>query len=90
MASPADLSPCPVCGDRTNHARRPAAQISCDAASYTRAAAVTWLAKRVGMHPEQAAPTIAELSRAVGPINAVRVLEVLLAAGWRAPEWGAE
>ena len=44
MASPADLSPCPVCGDRTNH----------------------------------------------GSINAVRVLEVLLAAGWRAPEQGAE
>jgi len=69
MASPADLSPCPVCGDRTNHAHRPAAQISCDAASYTRAAAVTWLAKTAGMDPE---------------------LEVLLAAGWTAPERGAE
>lgn len=90
MASPADLSPCPVCGDRTNHAHRPAAQISCDAASYTRAAAVTWLAKTAGMDPEQAEPTIADLSRAVGAINAVRVLEVLLAAGWRAPERGAE
>ena len=89
MAIPADLSPCPVCGDRTNHAHRPAAQISCDAASYTRAA-VTWLAKIAGMDPEQAEPTIANLSRAVGPINAVRVLEVLLAAGWTAPERGAE
>lgn len=90
MASPADLSPCPVCGDRTNHAHRPAAQISCDAASYTRAAAVTWLAKRVGIEHDRAEPTIAELSREVGPLNAVRVLEVLLAAGWRAPERGAE
>ena len=74
MASPADMAPCPVCGDRTNHAH----------------VAVTWLAKTAGMDPEQAEPTIADLSRAVGTINAVRVLEVLLAAGWRAPERGAE
>ena len=90
MASPSDLAPCPTCGDRTNHAHRPAAQISCDTASYTRAAAVTWLAKTAGIDPEQAAPTIADLSRAVGAINAVRVLDILLAAGWTAPEQGAE
>ena len=90
MASPADLAPCPVCGDRTNHAHRPAAQISCDAASYTRAAAVTWLAKTTRMDPQQAAPTITGLSRAVGAINAIRVLEVLLAAGWLAPYREAE
>ena len=84
----ASLSPCVRCGDRTNHAHRPAAQISCE--DDARAAAVTWLAKTAGIDPEQAAPTIADLSRAVGSINAVRVLEVLLAAGWRAPERGAE
>ena len=84
MATPSDLSPCPVCGDRTKHARR----ISCE--DDARAAAVTWLAKTAGMDPEQAAPTIADLSRAVGAINAVRVLEVLLAAGWRAAEQRAE
>lgn len=88
MASPADLSPCPACGDRTNHAHRPAAQIFCE--DDARATAVTWLAKTAGMDPEQAAPTIADLSRAVGAINAVRVLDILLAAGWRAPERGAE
>ncbi len=74
MASPADLSPCPVCGDRTNHAH----------------AAVTWLAKTAGIDPEQAVPTIADLSRAVGHTNAVRVLDILLAAGWTVPEGWAE
>lgn len=74
MASPADLSPCPVCGDRTNHAH----------------VAVTWLAKRAGIDPEQAEPTIADLSRAVGHTNAVRVLDYLLGSGWTVPERGAE
>lgn len=90
MASPSDLSPCPVCGDRTNHAHRPAAQISCDAASYTRAAAVTWLAKRAGIEQDRAESVIAELSRAVGHTNAVRVLDYLLGSGWTVPEGWAE
>jgi hypothetical protein len=90
MASPADLSPCPTCGDRTNHGHRAAAQISCDAASYTRAAAVTWLAKTAGIEQDRAESVIAELSRAVGHTNAVRVLDYLLGSGWTVPEGWAE
>ena len=77
-------APCAATGPTTHTGRR---ANRCDAAD-TRAAAVTWLAKTAGMDPEQAEPTIADLSRAVGSINAVRVLEVLLAAGWRAPGGG--
>jgi hypothetical protein len=51
---------------------------------------LTWLAKRAGIEQDRAESVIAELSRAVGHTNAVRVLDYLLGSGWTVPEGWAE